>query len=228
MAGCWPGETIRYRGSRSELITCMIIANQKPILIVGYQQGSMAQEIYSELKSNHPQVDIIQPDDFFKLANHSDYQYMVSVWADHKQRIQVIEFLDQNNLDLVTFIHETVSVGKIPPVTIGAGSFVFPFCTLSIHSKIGKHCIVGSYSLIGHYSQLSNNCVLRPGVMVNGKSFVGNNCILNTRVTVTNNSQISDNIELMAFSNVTKDLTTPGRYIGSVARKFIPSKPPNN
>lgn len=228
MPGCWVGNAIRYRGVRSELITCMIIANQKPILIVGYQQGSSAQEIFAALKSNRSQVDIIEPDSFFNLDNYHEYQYIVSEQSDRKKRTQVIEFLDQNNLDLVTFIHDTAVVGQIPPAKIGAGSFVFPFCTLSIHSEIGRHCIVGSYSLIGHYSRLGNNCFLRPGVMINGKSSVGNNCVLNTRVTVTNKSRISDNIELMAFTNVTKNLTDPGKYIGSTARKFIPSDQPRN
>jgi hypothetical protein len=57
-------------------------------------------------------------------------------------------------------------------------------------STIGRHCIVGSYSLIGHYSSIGNNCILRPGVMITGKSTVGNNCTINTRSTVTNNSTV--------------------------------------
>jgi UDP-3-O-[3-hydroxymyristoyl] glucosamine N-acyltransferase len=80
--------------------------------------------------------------------------------------------------------------------------------------------VIGSYSLIGHYSNLGTNCILRPGVMVNGKSTIGNNCVLNTRVTVTNKSKVSDNVELMAFSNVTKNITNPGKYIGSKVRKI--------
>jgi len=198
----------------------MIIANSKPIRIIGYNQGSSAQEFSAEIKKTHNSAMIVEPDEFLKLKHKQSYQYIVSEWKDSNQRAKIIEYIDQNNFDLITVIHDTAVIGQMPVALIGHGSFVFPFCNLSIHSQIGKHCVVGSYSLIGHYSKLGDNCILRPGVMINGKSSVGNNCVLNTRVTVTNNCMVEDNIKIMAFSNVTKNLTDPGEYIGSPARKI--------
>jgi len=221
MPGCWVGNAIRYRGVKSELITSMIIANSNPIRIIGYKQGSCAQEFLAEISKTHDSTTIIEPDEFFNIEHKDSYQYIVSEWKDLDQRAQIIQFVDQNNLDLITVVNDTAVVGQTPPARIGSGSFVFPFCNLSIHSQIGRHCIVGSYSLIGHYSRLGDNCILRPGVMINGKSSVGNNCVINTRATVTNYSVVGNNIELMAFAGVTKNLTDPGKYIGSPARKVI-------
>ena len=198
----------------------MIIANHKPIRIIGYNQASSAQEMFAEISKTHGQTEILAPDDFFLFPNKEQYQYIIAECLDRKERLIVIDMVDQQCLDLITVIHDTAVIGADSLTKIGAGTFIFPFCTVSIHSQVGRHCVIGSYGLIGHYSNLGTNCILRPGVMVNGKSTIGNNCVLNTRVTVTNKSKVSDNVELMAFSTVTKNITDPGKYIGSKARKI--------
>jgi UDP-3-O-[3-hydroxymyristoyl] glucosamine N-acyltransferase len=55
--------------------------------------------------------------------------------------------------------------------------------------------------------------------MVTGKSTVGNNCIINTRSTITNDSTVTDDVEIMAFTNVVKNIVEPGRYLGVTARR---------
>ena len=194
----------------------MIIGNNKPIRIIGYTKSSMTQEFLAEIQKTHL-AEVITPDDFFKEPGQDQYQYIVSVSWDLAERKTVIDHVDQHGLDLITVIHDLAIVGTDH---IGPGSFIFGFSTAAIGSKIGRHSIIGYYSLVGHYSCLGNNCILRPGVMINGKSTVGNNCVINSRVTVTNGSTLADNIELMAFTNVTKDLTSPGRYIGPTAKKI--------
>jgi len=194
----------------------MIIGNNKPIRIIGYPESSMTHEFQNEIQKTHP-VEVITPDVFFKESQQDQYQYIVSVAWDLAERKTVIDHVDQHGLDLITVIHDSAIVGTD---RIGPGSFIFGFSTAAIGSKIGRHSIIGYYSLVGHYSCLGNNCILRPGVMINGKSTVGNNCVINSRVTVTNGSTVADNIELMAFTNVAKDLNSPGRYIGPTAKKI--------
>lgn len=195
----------------------MIIANHKPVCIIGYQQSSMTHEFVNEISKTHsPQV--MEPQDFLQLSNRQQYQYIVASWIDREQRNQVIGLLDQERLDLITVIHDSVVLGDNPAPIIQPGTFVFAFCHLSIGSKIGKHCIICAYSMIGHYSTLGNGCVVRPGVIVVGKSQIGNNCYLNTRSTVINGAQVCDDVELMGFSALTKNASVPGKYIGTPAR----------
>jgi UDP-3-O-[3-hydroxymyristoyl] glucosamine N-acyltransferase len=196
----------------------VIIGNNKPIRIIGYSESSMTQEFVNEILLTHT-VEITQPDDFLLLPNQHKYQYIISVSYDLEERKKLIEYVDQQNLDLITVINDTTLVGATPPAIIHPGSFIFPFCNISIASTVGRHCIVGSYSLIGHYASIGNNCILRPGVMITGKSTVGHNCTINTRSTVTNNSTVADNVEIMAFTNVVKNIVESGRYIGSTARR---------
>jgi UDP-3-O-[3-hydroxymyristoyl] glucosamine N-acyltransferase len=196
----------------------MIVANHKPIKIIGYAESSMTQEFVNQISLTH-YAEVIRPDDFLLLCNQDDYQYIIAVSYDLEERKKLIEYVDQQNFDLITVINDTALLGTAPVAVIHPGSFIFPFCNISIASTVGRHCIVGSYSLIGHYASIGNNCIVSPGVMITGKSTVGHNCTINTRSTVTNNSTVTDNVKIMAFTNVVKNIVESGKYIGSTARR---------
>jgi acyl-[acyl carrier protein]--UDP-N-acetylglucosamine O-acyltransferase len=194
----------------------MIIGNTKPIRVVGYVESSMTQEFVNEIVKTHT-VDVIEPPNF---VSNPDYQYIVAVTLDLAERRRMIDLIDQNNLDLVTVIHDTSLIGSNPPAQIGAGTFVFPFTIVALGSKIGPHSVIGPYNLIGHYSQVGRNCITRPGVTISDKSTVGDDCVFNIKATVTNKVTITDCVEIMGLSNVVKDIDQAGRYAGSTARRI--------
>jgi UDP-3-O-[3-hydroxymyristoyl] glucosamine N-acyltransferase len=199
----------------------MIIGNNKPIRVIGYAESSMTHEIVGEI-SRTSSVSVIGTQDFLNNPDFQ-FQYIVSVSVDFEERKNVIDTVDDLDLDLITVISDQSLVGNRPAPVIQPGTFIFPFCSIGLGATIGRHCIISAYSMIGHYSTIGCNCVLRPGVMITDKSLIGNNCVFNIRSTVTNRATIVDNVELMAFANVAKNITVPGRYIGSTARKFIGS-----
>jgi acetyltransferase-like isoleucine patch superfamily enzyme len=203
----------------------MIIGNEKPIRIIGYHEASMTYEFLSEINRTHS-AEIITPEEFYAIADHSQYQYIIAVCKLANRKL-LVDYVDQHNLDLITYIHDSVVQATVHQPVIGPGTFIFSHCTLLTYTSIGRHCIIGCYCLIGHYSNIGNNCQFRPGVLITGKANIGNNCMLNVKVAVTNKVSISDDIELMAFSTVIKNLTEPGRYIGSGARKFNTLSSPN-
>lgn len=194
----------------------MIVGNNKPIKIIGYHQSSMTQEFVEEISKTHT-AEIVTPKYF---VPDQKYQYIVAVTFDLAERKQIIDVIDQNDLDLITVIHDSCLIGTTPPAKIGGGSFIFPFTIIALGSKIGRHCVIGSYNLIGHYSQLGDNCITRPGVIVSDKSTIGNNCVFNIKSTVTNKVTITDNVTVMGLSNVVKDIKHPGRYAGSNTRRM--------
>jgi acetyltransferase-like isoleucine patch superfamily enzyme len=194
----------------------MIVGNHKPIRIIGYTESSMTQEFVNEIAKTHT-VDVVSPKNF---VPDDTYQYIVSVTFDLEERQQLLGLLDQHDLDLVTVIHDTCLIGTEPPAQIGAGTFIFPFSTVSLGAQVGRHCIIGPYNLIGHYSQLGNNCITRPGVIISDKSRVGNHCVFNIRSTVTNKVTIVDRVEVSGLTNVVKDIVVPGQYAGSSARRI--------
>lgn len=197
----------------------MIIGNDKPIRVIGYPQSTTTQEYINEISRSHVTT-VLLPDEFVAIKRKGDYQYIVSISKDLSERHRIVQLIDRENLDLITVISDYCILGQSPPPIIGAGTFIFPFCLISLGSQIGKHCVIGSYSLIGHYSAIDNNCILRPSVMVTDKSSVGKNCVLNLRSVVTNKSHVADNVTVMAFSSVTKNITESGNYIGTPVRRY--------
>jgi acetyltransferase-like isoleucine patch superfamily enzyme len=196
----------------------MLIANNKPIRIIGYTESSMTKEFLNEINKTHL-AEVIAPTNFLNLVDKNIYQYIVSISVDLDERMRIINLVDQHNFDLITVIHDTTILNQELLTSVGCGTFVFPFCNLAHGAQVGRHCIVSSYSLIGHHVTINDNCILRPGVMVTNRSTVGKNCMINIRSTVTNNVTIVDNVEISGCSSVTKDITQPGRYAGTPARR---------
>jgi UDP-3-O-[3-hydroxymyristoyl] glucosamine N-acyltransferase len=200
------------------MVKVMIIANHKPIAIIGYQESSMTQEFVNEISKTH-EYTIIGTKDFFDQPDNR-YQYIVSVSWDREERKRVVDQIDTLGFDLITVIQDYTLLGIHPKPVIHPGTFIFGFCDIAIGSTIGRHCIIGRHTLIGHHVVVGNNCITRPSVIVNDKSQVGNNCIFNTRATVTNKTVVCDDVELLAFSAFTKNIDQPGRYAGIPARKI--------
>ena len=197
----------------------MIIANHKPILIVGYTASSMTHEFENAISKTH-EYTVIEPNEYLTLKNPDRYQYIVASWIDMQERKNIITHIDHQNLDLVTYIDDTAVVGKMPATQIDPGTFIFPFCNIELGSHVGSHSILSSYTLIGHYVTIGCGCITRPGVIIVGKSQVGKNCTFNTRSTVTNQAVICDNVNVMGFSSVTKNINQPGQYAGTPARRI--------
>jgi UDP-3-O-[3-hydroxymyristoyl] glucosamine N-acyltransferase len=198
----------------------MLIANQKPICLIGYAQSTLTQEASHFMSQEHSgSVFILEPDQFVKLDNKQQYQYGVAFTLDQQLRKHIIDIVDGNELDCIRYVHDTV-VCYNPDVSavIGRGSFVSPFSTLLLGSEIGNHCIVETYCLISHYSRLGNNVQLHSGTMIAGRTQVGNDCVFNFRSSVLNALTLCDGIEVGAASTVTKTLDRPGRYVGTPAR----------
>ena len=197
----------------------MIISNNKPIRIIGYPESTMTQEFVNEISKTHS-VQVVEPSVFLKENDKNQYQYIIAVSVDLDERKYLVKLASQLDLDLITVINDTSLLGNVPPPIILPGTFIFPFCNLSLGSRIGQHSIIGAYSQVGHYSYVGDNCILRPGVMINGKSHIGNNCIINTKVTITDGAVIADDTEIQAFTNIVQDITQSGLYIKRSFKKY--------
>jgi acetyltransferase-like isoleucine patch superfamily enzyme len=204
----------------------MIHDNKLPIYLIGYAESTVTQElfqastVYGGDENIKNYVEIISPEDFFKIPDRKKYQYILGFNRDQPLRREINDLLNQEQLSCP---------GVICPLTfasnqdfesyIGRGTFIAPFCSLMMESKIGEFCLLENYCMISHYVTIGNNVHMHPGTMIAGKTIIGDDCVFNFRSTVLNGISICNGVEVGAMSTVTKNIVVPGRYVGTPARR---------
>ena len=200
----------------------MLIANDKTIVLIGYPESTLTQEANHFISADRPGgVEIFTPEKFLNIDNRTDYQYIVAFSLDISLRARVIELIEQEHLDCIRYVHNTVVYYDSNIKSwLGHGSFISPYSTILLHAKIGRHCTIDTHCLVAHYSELKDNIILHVGTHIAGKTILGENSIWNFRSAALNGLDISGNIEVGATSTVTKSLTQPGHYVGTPARRI--------
>lgn len=196
----------------------MIIANSKPVKIIGYTQSSLTKEYYNFLSAEHNNsTKIITPEEFISIKNKKEFQYINAFSLDRPLRKIICDDLDDLNLDCVTYIHDTCVVS--PGAEIKKGSFIGPFSVIGFDSQIQQHCFISAYCGIGHETVVGRNTIIQAGVKIAGNTTIGENCLFNFGSSALNKLTITDNVILGAYSNLTKDAAISGTYIGTIARR---------
>jgi UDP-3-O-[3-hydroxymyristoyl] glucosamine N-acyltransferase len=195
----------------------MIIENNKPIKIIGYPESSMTDGCLNwfSLETKN-EIDIITPENFLNLEGKNNYQYFVGFSLDMNLRTHVCNEIDNLNLDCITYIHDSCVVSK--NIKIGKGVGIFPFSSILYHTNIQDHCLIETYCLIAHHVNLGRNSIIHAGTLIAGKTTIGKNCTFGFKSSAINKINIVDNVNVGAFSNITKDITKSGRYVGTIAR----------
>jgi len=195
----------------------MIIENNKPIRIIGYPESSLTDGAlrWFELESQN-EIKIITPDEFLDLKDKSKYQYFVGFSLDMSLRKVICELVDDLNLDCITYIHDSSVV--FDTCKIGKGVFVGSFSSMGFHSNIENHCWIECYSMVSHHVSLGKGSIIHAGSLIAGRTIIGEYCTFGFKSSTINNINITHNVTVGAFSNVTKDIIKPGRYVGSIAR----------
>jgi len=195
----------------------MIIENHKPIRIIGYPESSLTDGAlqWFLLESKNP-IEIITPETFLSLSNKDNYQYFVGFTLDMNLRKIVCEEIDNLNLDCVSYIHDSSVL--FDTCKIGKGVFIGAFSVAVQHCEVENHCWIECYCLLPHHGKIGKGSIIHGGSLIAGRVTIGEYCTLNFKSSIINNVTVTDRVTLGAFSNITKDVTRPGRYVGSVAR----------
>jgi UDP-3-O-[3-hydroxymyristoyl] glucosamine N-acyltransferase len=195
----------------------MIIENNKPIRIIGYSQSSLTDGAlqWFSLESKN-EIEIITPEVFLELKNKSDYQYFVGFSLDMNLRKVVCDIIDDLKLDCVTYIHDSCVV--FDTCKIGKGVFIASFTSVLYHAIVADHCWIECNCLIAHHVEVDKGCIIHIGSLIAGRTKIGEYCTLGMKSSTINTITITDHVTVGAFSNVTKDIIKPGKYVGSIAR----------
>jgi len=195
----------------------MLIKNNKPLKIIGYEQSILTQDsMFYGKNFVNDDCSIMSPQEFKQLQSKDDFQYFIGFALDLQERAQTVDLLDEYDCDCVTYIHDTAVIHE--GAVIGKGSCVANFSTVMQGAVVGKHCFIETYCLISHDVTVGDNCMFHSGSMIAGKTNIGKNCMFNFKSGAINKIDICDNVTVGAFSNLTKSVATAGIYVGSPAR----------
>lgn len=204
----------------------MILAKHTIIKIIGYSNSTITQEaLYFIGKEFAGSVDVISPEEFLESTDRANYTYLVAFTLDQNLRLAVIKQLQNQNLDCLIYIHNSVvcyfdiAESEIKKY-VGAGSFIAPYSSMLWGSTLGDHCIIETYCLISHHVSIGNNVQLHSGVMIAGRTSIRSNSVFNFKSSVLNALDICSEVELGAMSCATKNITVSGKYVGTPARRI--------
>lgn len=177
----------------------------------------------------------LQDDDYKKykfeapfLHSERDFNFksndsvMISI-ADPKIKNKLYTELKLKNVNFPTFIsnHAYISAN----CSIGEGSIICPFVTVTSNAKIGSNFHANIYSYVSHDCIIGNNVTFAPSVKCNGNVIIEDNVYIGTGAIIFQGTPekpliIGKNSIVAAGSVVTKSVPDNMTVFGSPAIEF--------
>jgi len=187
--------------------------------LVGY--GGHAREVMAQM--NEKLTCFV--DDQYVVENTSplsdfdpnEYIVMIAV-ADSKSRFDIVQRLPKET-KYFTWIHPTALIMS-NDITIGEGSFIGAYSILTTNIKIGKHAILNRGNHIGHDCEIGDYFSAMPGAIVSGNVkiydcvYMGSNSSIREKLSIHSLCTVGMN------SGVVKNITEPGTYVSTPAKKI--------
>jgi len=107
-----------------------------------------------------------------------------------------------------------------PRVTMGCSNQVFAGVYLNSNVKTGDNNIINTKSVLEHEVVIGNHNHISVGAMICGRTKIGNRCFIGAGAIVIDKLSICNDVVIGAGSVVTKNINSPGTYVGNPARKI--------
>jgi|SRR5690606_20928832 len=151
------------------------------------------------------------------FAYIDEYEIFVGV-GNNTTRQRILEMLETIGANIPVLIHPNAVIGS--QVDIGNGTAVMAGAIINCCSNVGRGCIINTGSTIDHDNCIDDFVHISPGVHLAGSVKVGQGSWLGIGSVVSNNINITKGCKVGAGSVVVKDISEPGVYVGTPARKL--------
>lgn len=191
--------------------------------------GGFGREVYWSLNpiERHDTIFFVE-DDYYTSSNNlifplskftpSEYEVVVAI-ADCTHRERIVNSLPKNT-KFFTHIHHTAQIHG-NDVEIGEGSIICAGTILTTNIKIGKHAHLNLLTTIGHDCIIGDYFTTAPRVQICGNEKIGNKVYFGTMSCVKQKLVVCDDVTIGMNASVVKDITEPGIYVGTPAKKLI-------
>ena len=106
-----------------------------------------------------------------------------------------------------------------PDVDLGAASIVLDGAVVVTGSKLGRGCIVNTNASVDHDCLLGENVHVAPGATVCGDVGIAAGCLVGAGSTLVPGIRVCAGVLIAAGATVASDITEPGTYRGTPARR---------
>lgn len=103
---------------------------------------------------------------------------------------------------------------------IGRGTIICPGTILTTGITIGRHVIINLNCTIGHDCVIGDFVTISPGANVSGNVTIGEGCYIGSNAVIREKISICSGVTIGAGGVVVKDITEPGVYVGSPAKRI--------
>lgn len=105
-------------------------------------------------------------------------------------------------------------------VYLGDGTVVFDGAVVVVGSRLGRACIVNTNATVDHDCVLGDDVHIAPGATLSGGVEVGDHCMIGTGANLIHSVRVCADCMIGAGATVVRDITTPGLYVGTPARRI--------
>ena len=146
------------------------------------------------------------------------FEVLVAV-GDPLDREKITKSLPTNTR-YFTFVHPSAQILD-SRVRIGEGSIICANTIITTDIKIGNHCHLNLASTIGHDCVIGDFFTTAPGAKVSGNCIIGDRVYMGTNASIKQKITICGDVTVGMNSCVVKNITEPGVYVGTPAKKII-------
>lgn len=145
-----------------------------------------------------------------KLEQEKKYNYIIGIGNNEIREKISSKF---SNLNYYTAIHPKSIIGI--DVIIEEGTVVMANTVVNSGTKIGKHCILNTGSIIEHDNNIEDYCHLSPNSTLCGTVKIGKNSWVGANSTIIQNRNIGENSMIGAGSVIIRDIPSNCTVVGN-------------
>ncbi|SHM61733.1 NeuD/PglB/VioB family sugar acetyltransferase [Flavobacterium saccharophilum] len=198
-------------GLAREVASWFNISPNKKASIVGFMDNNL-----DALNGFETSLKILGQIDLTKIKDH---QSVICAISDGTVKANLFKELNQRNISISNYIHESCYIGE--RTKYGIGLVLFPYAIISCDSTIGNFVFINNGSQIGHDVAIGNFSSIMANVDIGGGAQIGNNVFIGSNAVILPGVKIPDNTRIGAGSVVLKSLKTEGTYFGNPAKKIF-------
>lgn len=159
---------------------------------------------------------IATEDDILKYVKDVEFVVTVGFIKDVTVRNRIINHIKSEGGSFGTIVASSAHVS--PYAEIGEGSVVLHGACVNACAKIGSNVIINTLSNIDHDVVVADNCHISTCASLNGMSSIGESTFIGSQAAVCQCVSICNDVLVGAGGIVTKDIITPGVYVGAPVR----------